>query len=226
MFTQADSLSRGKVPRMNCILFDWDGVLADSQRLYYELYVAVGRHYGKPLPIASEQEFRDWYEPRWEENYYQMGFTPEELPAALEWAIQWLDYSKVELFPPVPAMLRALGAEYPMAIVSTTPSPMIRARLQAAGLDGIFRQITGGEDGSSEKVEKIELTLERLGTRRGVMVGDTRLDIEAAAHHGLATIAASYGWQSPARVLAAGPTYEAARPEALEGVVRQALTEL
>lgn len=201
-------------------------MLADSQRLYYELYVAVGEHFGKKLPIASETEFRDWYEPRWEENYYQMGFTPEELPAALEWAIQWLDYTKVELFPPVPAMLRALAREHPVAIVSTTPSSIIRSRLQAAGLEGLFGQITGGEDGSSEKVEKIELTLSRLGTRRGVMVGDTRLDIEAGAHHGLATVAASYGWQSPARVLAAGPTYEAARPEALEGAVRQALAGL
>lgn len=200
--------------------------MADSQRMYFELYVAVGKHFGKVVPIASEQEFRDWYEPRWEENYYQMGFTAEELPGALEWALAWLDYARVELFPTVPEMLRSLAAEWPMAVVSTTPSPVIRERLRAAGLENVFRLITGGEDGSSEKVAKIDLTLERLGIRRGVMVGDTRLDIEAAGHHGLTTVAATYGWQSPARVLAAGPTFQAARPEELEGVVRQALQKV
>ncbi|GMU56138.1 MAG: hypothetical protein AMXMBFR33_52840 [Candidatus Xenobia bacterium] len=208
---------------MKCILFDWDGVLADSLTHYFELYQAVSRHFQKPLPIHSPQEFREWYEPRWEENYYEMGFSAEELPAALEWAINWLDYSRVQLFAPVPAMLRRLAAEWPMAIVSTTPSPIIRQRLAKEGLEELFRLVTGGEDGSSEKVEKIDLTLARLGLRHGVMVGDTRLDVEAAAHHGLKTVAATYGWQSPARVLAARPDLTAERPEELEAVVRQAL---
>lgn len=211
---------------MTCILFDWDGVLADSQRLYYELYRAVGEHFGKPVPIGSEAEFRDWYEPRWEQNYYQMGFTAEELSGALAWALDYLDYSKVELFPGVPAMLRSLAREWPMAIVSTTPSPMIRERLKAEGLEDLFRLVKGGEDGSSEKIEKIDHTLQLMGTRRGVMVGDTPLDIESAAHHGLTTVAATYGWMSPARVLVAGPTYEAATPDRLEDVVRKALENM
>ncbi len=194
--------------------------------MYFRLYRALAENFGKTAPVDSEQGFRDWYEARWEDNYYAMGFTPEELPAALQWAVDWLDYTKVQLFPGVPAMLRSLSAEWPLAVVSTTPSPLIRERLAAAGLQDVFRLVTGGEDGSSEKVEKIDLTLERLGTRRGLMVGDTVMDIESAAHHGLTTVAASYGWQSPARVLAAGPTYEAASPDQLEEIIRQAMRTL
>ncbi|MEW6277090.1 MAG: HAD family hydrolase [Candidatus Eremiobacterota bacterium] len=215
-----------------CLLWDWDGVLADSLGLYFELYREVCRHFGKRLPIRNRQEFRDWYEPRWELNYLEMGFSQEGLDQALQFALDWLDYSKVDLFPGVPAMLAGLAAEVPMAIVSTTPSPMIRGRLQAFGLEACFRLITGGEDGSSEKVEKIRQTLDSLGCSvaetpcRGVMVGDTRLDIEAARQHGLRTVAVTYGWQSPARVLEAGPDRRVDRPEDLESVVRGALSDL
>jgi phosphoglycolate phosphatase len=100
---------------------------------------------------------------------------------------------------------------------------MIRARLADEGLEGMFDVYTGGEDGNSDKIQKIGQTLAKLRCTEGVMVGDTQLDVECARHHGLTTVAVTYGWVSPERVLAAKPDYRVDDPRDLEDRLRQIL---
>lgn len=208
---------------MNAILLDFDGVLVDSTTLYLDLYREACRRWNKTLPIDSVQEFRDWYNPRWEENYYQMGFSEQEFQEVLAWSAGHLDYMKAQLFPGVPQTLRNLAAEYRLAVVSTTPSGLIQRRLAAEGLDGLMALIKGGDDGLSEKVEKIQDTLRHLGVRHGVMVGDTPLDVEAGRANGLRTVAVTYGWCSHRRVHDSRPDVVVDEPGGLEAAIRQAL---
>jgi len=208
---------------MKAILLDWDGVLCDSLAMYYELYQEACRIWKHPLPVDDLQHFLEWYNPRWEENYYEMGFTPEEFQEVLKWSENWLDYSRAALFPEVPENLRRWGAQAPMAIVSTTPSSLIRQRLRQAGLEQCFQQVTGGEDGCSAKREKVARTLHQLGACGGVMVGDTPLDIDAGQFNGLSTVGVTYGWVSPHRIRAALPTTLVERPEDLFQAVLQCL---
>lgn len=201
---------------MKAILLDWDGVLCDSLPLYYELYNEACRLWKKQFPMQDLTQFLEWYNPRWEQNYFEMGFSSKEFSEVQAWSEKWLDYSKAHLFPGIADNLRRWSELGAMAIVSTTPSPLIRARLQAeAGLDACFRHFTGGEDGNSEKRQKVAITLETLGVTEGVMVGDTPLDVDAGHHNGLKTVGVTYGWVSPRRVREAGPTLLVERPEDL-----------
>lgn len=201
---------------MKAILLDWDGVLCDSLPLYYELYNEACRLWKKQFPMQDLTQFLEWYNPRWEQNYFEMGFSSQEFAEVQAWSEKWLDYSRAPLFPGVADNLRRWSERGAMAIVSTTPSPLIRARLQAeSGLDGFFRHFTGGEDGNSEKREKVAMTLRCLGASEGVMVGDTPLDVDAGQHNGLKTIGVTYGWVSPQRVREAAPTRLVERPEDL-----------
>jgi phosphoglycolate phosphatase len=205
---------------MHAILLDWDGVLVDSVELYLDLYREACRRWGKELPISTAEEFRHWYNPHWEQNYFQMGFTPEELKQVMRFSQTHLDYGKVHFYPGIPAALRSLAGDYPLAIVSTTPATLIRARLEAEGLADLMTRITGGDDDSSEKVEKIRQTMARLGVTTGVMVGDTPLDIEAGRHHGLGTVAVTYGWCAASRVRASNPDRLVETPAGLEAAIR------
>lgn len=209
---------------MKAILLDFDGVLVDSATLYLDLYREACRRWNKTLPIDSVEEFRDWYNPRWEENYYEMGFSEEEFQEVLAWSAEHLDYMKAKLFPGVPETLRNLAAEYPLAVVSTTPSGLIQRRLAVEGLDGLLALIKGGDDGLSEKVEKIKDTLRQLGVQDGVMVGDTPLDVEAGRENGLRTVAVTYGWCSHRRVHDSRPDVHIDEPAQLETAIREALT--
>ncbi len=209
---------------MKALLLDWDGVLCNSLNLYYDLYIEACRLWKKHFPIQSIEEFLEWYNPRWEENYFEMGFSPVEFAQVQEWCSEWLDYSRAPLFPGVAENLLSWSQRAPMAIVSTTPSNLIRQRLRLhPGLEECFQHFTGGEDGCSEKRLKVALTLHRLGLQDGVMVGDTPLDIDAGFHNGLKTVGVTYGWVSPSRVRQAQPTRLVERPEDLDRAVLDCL---
>lgn len=255
---------------MKAILLDWDGVLCDSRKLYYDLYFEAARRWDKKMPIQTMEEFLEWYNPRWEENYYEMGFTTREFEEVQVWSDAYLDYNSAPLFPGIADNLRRWSEVAPLAIVSTTNSALIRQRMRAelglqtitlghgpqgdpvggpppqppvvavragqgtpeealhqkaeeASLDSYFQHFTGGEDGSSAKREKVARTLEILGVRQGVMVGDTPLDVDAGKFNGLKTVAVSYGWVSAARVRQAGPDIIVDRPEDLYQAVLDSL---
>lgn len=213
---------------MKAILLDWDGVLCDSRTLYYELYFEAARRWNKKMPIQTMEEFLEWYNPRWEENYYEMGFSPEEFQEVQIWSDEYLDYNSAPLFPGIAENLRRWSEVAPLAIVSTTNSALIRRRMRAesgpqAALDSYFRHFTGGEDGSSAKREKVARTLEILGVKDGVMVGDTPLDVDAGQFNGLKTVGVTYGWVSASRVRQAGPHYLVDRPEDLYQTVLDSL---
>lgn len=209
---------------MKAILLDWDGVLCDSRALYYDLYFEACRRWNKKMPISTVDEFLEWYNPRWEENYYEMGFSPQEFAEVQVWSDEYLDYASAPLFPGVVENLRRWSELAPIAIVSTTASSLIRQRLrQEPGLEGLFRHFTGGEDGSSAKREKVGRTLGILGATQGVMVGDTPLDVDAGKFNGLKTVGVTYGWVSQARVRQTGPDFLVDRPEDLYQAVLDSL---
>jgi phosphoglycolate phosphatase-like HAD superfamily hydrolase len=123
---------------MKAILLDWDGVLCDSRTLYYELYIEAARRWNKKFPINSIEEFLEWYNPRWEENYYEMGFSVQEFEEVQAWSDKWLDYASAPLFPGIAENLRRWAEVAPLAIVSTTHSQLIRQRMrQELGLQTV-----------------------------------------------------------------------------------------
>lgn len=218
---------------MKAILLDWDGVLCDSRSLYYDLYLEATRLWDKKLPINSLEEFQAWYNPRWEENYYEMGFSADEFQEVQIWADKWLDYSKAPLFPGITECLRNWSAIAPLAIVSTTNSRLIRQRMReethdqttstGTGLESYFKHFTGGEDGSSAKRDKVASTLKILGVTQGVMVGDTPLDVDAGQFNKLKTVGVTYGWVSRERMYQARPDFLVHHPQDLYQAVLDSL---
>ena len=203
----------------SALLLDWDGVLCDSLQLYFNFYRESCRRFHHAFPIADLDEFRTWYDPRWEQNYRDLGFSPEEFSEALKFWESDVQYSNSSLFPGVAENLRRWSEEVPLAIVSTTPSSKIRERLRADDLERFFAHFTGGEDGDSSKRGKVRATLAALGVETGVMVGDTPLDIDAGRFNGLKTVGVSYGWVTLERMRAATPTRLVEAPSQLGDVV-------
>ncbi len=190
---------------MKAVLFDWDGVLVDSTVMYYEIYCQLCEHYDKYLPIHSVEEFREWYNPAWENNYFEMGFTRDDLPMVSDFVHEHIDYAPLQIFPGVPEVLADLATTYKIAIVSTTPKEAIWNRLEADNLGRYIDFITGN-DGVSEKTAKIANTLQLLGCKEAVMVGDTPLDISSGQANSLPTVGTTYGWVTPHRIHEAKPS--------------------
>jgi phosphoglycolate phosphatase-like HAD superfamily hydrolase len=70
-------------------------------------------------------------------------------------------------------------------------------------------------DGSKPEPDLIEVTLEAVGTSRGVLVGDTPYDVESAARAGLKCIGLRSGGYSEAELVEAGAALVVDAPEDL-----------
>jgi phosphoglycolate phosphatase-like HAD superfamily hydrolase len=206
------------------IILDWDGVIADSLGLYVNLYQQVCKHFGRGTPPSDAATFRRWYQPRWETNYLDMGYTEAELEEVIRYANTQVRYDQTPLFDEVVDALRDLEGRVALGICSTSDSRLIRDRLALAGLERAFAAVVGGEDGGSDKVARFALAAQLLDVEhhQAVAVGDTPHDVECGQHWGMTTVGVTYGWCEAERVAAARPHHLIASPQEL----RACLTKL
>lgn len=211
---------------MRAVIFDWDGVLADSGEMYFLAYAKICEIYHKRLPVDSLEGFRRWYNPAWENNYLEMGFTREEIPEALAATFRFVDYDRVAVYPHTDEVLEYLQARnIPMAVLSTTPEDTIRRRLRQEELERYFTLISG-YGGDSSKDRRLARLLKELRCSRGIMIGDTHLDIRAGRVNRLKTVGTAYGWITPERLQSSNPDVLVLSPDRLLESVQQLLTSI
>ena len=203
------------------IFLDWDGVLIDSLHLYLNLFRDLCEAHSKKLPILNREDFRGWYEADWKRNFDSLGFTDGQYEEICSSYPETLSYHDADFFEGVPQMIEELSSQHPLVVVSTAPTENIRSRLEAAGLRKYFERVTGSDDGSTEKTERLATLLDDYQTQRGVMVGDTDLDIIAGRENGLVTVGVSYGWISETRMSRVEPDHLVAKPGDLASTLRE-----
>ena len=189
------------------LIFDWDGVIADSGTYFLEVYNKVCSKFGREFHIKNFKEFQQWYDSKWENNFYRLGFSPEELPPAMSYVTEIVKYDDVKLFPEAIEMLLQLKKDYNMAVASTTPSYKIKKKLEEEKLTHLFSFISGGEDRKSEKVMKILKVVDyfNIAPENCIMVGDTVMDMVSASEVGIKGIAITCGWNSRDRLEEVSP---------------------
>lgn len=207
------------------VFLDWDGVLVDSLALYFDLFRNLCEQYQKDFPISTVAEFRDWYEPNWELNFEELGFTSLQYQQICSTYPSTLDYGAASFFLGVKELIEELSSKHPLVVVSTAPTANIKERLSSSGLLNHFDLVTGSDDGSTDKANRIGQLLSQYEGAVGVMVGDTDLDIEAGKINGMKTIGVTYGWLSESRVRKAEPNFIVTQPTSLQQTVEEALAE-
>ncbi len=166
---------------VEAVLFDFDGVLLDSEPLHF----ACWRELLEPLGVPM-----DW------ETYRRhcVGVSDRETLAlfgaranpAVPLDRLWAEYGrKNELFreravtdPPLPADTRRLLDElrdYRLAVVSSSGRAEVEPVLEAAGIRRYFGVVICGEDVKRHKPdpEPYRLAAERLGVRHALVVEDS-----------------------------------------------------
>lgn len=207
------------------VIFDWDGVIADSLDLFYAVYDKTCARFDLHLPVASTAAFRGWYNARWEQNFFDMGVTEEHIDEVLDHARSLADYDAVRLFPEVVAAIQDLSTHTRVGIASTTDAARIRGKLAREGLLHLFGVVVGGEEGGSDKIARYGDALVALGADgpRSVGVGDTPLDVHCARHWGMRTVGVTYGWIDETRVAQAEPDRLVHHPAEVEAAIRALL---
>jgi HAD superfamily hydrolase (TIGR01549 family) len=202
------------------ILFDIDGTLVDStyhhaiawQRAFdrnelpiplWRIHRTIGMGGDKLVTVVAgddvEKRLGDTLRDQWREEYVQIKAEVAPLPGATE-------------------LIHALTkAGYLVALASSGEPEFADEALDDLDIrDDVTALKTSDDvDGSKPEPDLIEVTLEAIGTTRGVLVGDTPYDVESAARAGLKCIGVRSGGYSEAELVEAGAVLVADGPEEL-----------
>ena len=184
---------------MTAVVFDFDGVLADSEGLHLRAFQETFAARGWSLAERDYAERYLGYDDRTTMAAYLRDHAlpvrselVEELTREKAQAFDRLLSSAPVLYPSAPACVRALAARFPLAIASGSLRAEITGILERAGLLAAFRGIVSAEDvGRSKPAPDPYLRAAdvlRVRPHDCVAVEDSHWGIDAARDAGMKTI--------------------------------------
>lgn len=143
---------------ITAFIFDLDGVIFDSERAVYREWKLLSEKYGfsnldepyvKCIGVNAQttrQIFLDYYGKDFPYDAYNAERTRNYH--------EKYDQGRLPLKPGIRELLETLSRRgFPAAIASSTRTQTVLAEIQAAGLEGYFRHIIGGDQVSRSKPE-------------------------------------------------------------------------
>ena len=201
---------------VDAVIFDLDGVLADSRvaftRCVNAALVAAG------VPERAPDELHRFLGPPLRSTFAHLTGDDALADGCLEvYRARYRAHSAAETTVPdgVADAVAALSERMPLAVATSKPRPLAVPLIEALGLLDRFAVVEGPAlDAHLEpKAETIGRALQGLPAgARPVMVGDTRFDVEGAHAHGLQCIGVLWGIGSEEELRDAGADAIVATP--------------
>jgi phosphoglycolate phosphatase len=202
---------------MALILFDFDGVLADTiadmLRFAQEVCDELGVKHTVVQTDLSELEVMSFA------TFGRACEMPEDLVdefvrrCTMKFAEK---KSPPAIFHGLREVVRKLAKGHVLAVVSGNTEGNVRTFLEQHGLEGCFRAVYG-VDMPGSKAEKILMAKSQFGSEAGMvfMVGDSLSDVHAAREAGVKSIVVGWGHQSLGRLVGTVPDHVARVPKEL-----------
>ena len=184
------------------IIFDFDGVLADSLQTCLAACNAAAEAQGAEWEFR-EDAFATLHPLTFEALAERHDLDPECFAGNVAEAVS-SSPEKPIVFEGIEQALSELAKSHRLAVVSASHASVIRSVLSTSGADLHMRQIIGG-DTQGAKAEKIARLVADLPFEPHVMVGDAVSDLVAARDAGIKAIAVTWGWQSASHLAAQDP---------------------
>ena len=172
------------------ILFDFDGVIADSFRTAFEIQKIICPHLTEGIYRKRfEGNINDWEEPinvHTEECRHDIDFFTEYSPRMK---------NEVQIVPEMKDIIIELGRNYTLIIISSTITSPIQEFLERHDLANHFVQIMGN-DVHKSKIEKIKMVFKKYGAEANdcVFITDTLGDMHEAEKMGVGAIGITWGF--------------------------------
>ncbi|NUN47439.1 MAG: HAD-IA family hydrolase [Candidatus Brocadiae bacterium] len=188
------------------LIFDLDGTLADTRADIAASANAALRAVGlEPIPAERITGFiGDGASVLMERCV--AGRRELHGAALAAWAAHYGEHllDTTVLYPGVEATLAALPG--PLAVLTNKPEGMARRMLAALGLAGRFQAVIGGDTLPVKKPDPAGVTriLEATGAPRGVLIGDSTVDLATARAAGIPFWGAGWGFSGAAALREAG----------------------
>lgn len=215
---------------MATLFFDLDGTLIDSAVGITRCVAHALESMGEPVP--PQHELRRWIGPTLRESFGPLLKDEERTEQAVRLYRERFDshgWTEHEAYPGIGDAVEALvSAGHRLAVVTAKYEDHARRIVEHLPFGHHFEDVIGAtEDGRiSHKPELIAEALRRLGLAAdGIsMIGDRRMDIEGARHHGMASVGVLWGFGGEAELSTAGADRLARAPHELPGLFAAAVS--
>lgn len=203
------------------LFFDLDGTLIDSEVGITRCIVHAFERMQHPAPTAAV--LRGWIGPSLRTSFTPVFNDARKVEQAVDFYRERFEtegWREHEVFADIEATVRALKARgHRLAVVTAKNEPHARRIVDHLPFGGCFDDVIGATpDGvRSSKPQLVAEALSRLSVApaRCWMIGDRRMDIEGARHHGLRSIGVLWGFGGADELRAAGAGALAGRPHDL-----------
>ena len=193
------------------ILFDFDGVIADSFRPAFEIQKMICPHLTEDMYRKRfEGNINDWEEPisvHTEECRHDIDFFTEYIPRMKK---------EVQIMPEMKSVIIDLEKNFNLVVISSTITSPIQEFLEGRDLANHFVQIMGN-DVHKSKVEKIKMVFERYDVKAQdcVFITDTLGDMREAEKMDIGSIGITWGFHMPETLLRGKPFRLVEKPKEL-----------
>lgn len=182
--------------KKRAVVFDFDGVVADSWKLHVSSWQKALKKHGAKLDQEALEKALGWTSPETAEvlvKELDLKVSADEI--AHEKSTIMLEDSKQKMpkMPGIDAAIKRLRPDYALAVVSGRKQILVGPALKRYGLGGAFDLVVTSEDrepdaGLSDLLASVP---KRLDVRKdqAVLVDDSRNGLLAAERAGLGTIA-------------------------------------
>jgi phosphoglycolate phosphatase len=205
--------------------FDLDGTLIDSA-------VGITRCVAYALekmqqPVPPEAALRKWIGPSLRTSFGPLFNDAQRVEQAVELyreRFEVLGWQEHDIYAGIGEVVQGLhAAGHRLAVVTAKNEPHAQRIIEHLPFGGCFEDVIGATpDGSrSEKPQLIAEALQRLSLAPAQcwMIGDRRMDIEGARHHGMRNVGVLWGFGGREELLAAGAGRLAETPDELAAVL-------
>ena len=192
------------------VMFDFDGVIADSLDDQTRAFVETLRSHGLH-DLATRSTFLDFTQTNWFEALAKAD-VPRHVVREVEDAFEAAP--SPELFPEMAAVIERLAAANPVIVITSSRTSVVEGILEDHGVRGIAEVIGG--DREPNKTRKIRAVRRQYGESLPAWyVCDTVGDVHEAREAGAGTVGVAWGWHGEERLLGAVPDRIAHHPSDL-----------
>jgi phosphoglycolate phosphatase len=188
------------------LIFDFDGVLADSLNVFEACVQAACRESGVSAP-ADRAAFLRLFDGNMFAGLQAAGVPASVLPSLIGALRRHLEARAGEyrLWPGVPETLVRLAQTSDIFVVTSGIAGVVAGVLQRHRVTCV-RRILGAEEGTG-KVEKIRMAAATCLGKSFFYVGDTCGDVLEGRAAGAHTVAAAWGWHDATRLRTTRPDH-------------------
>lgn len=192
---------------MSLVLFDYDGVIADSLDAHVKSFLAAFRENGC-TKVNTLQDVLDLYEGNVYRSMAALDLSEEEIDRILDSynARQALLLDQIRIFPQIRELFSDLvSAGHRVYIITSNTAKAVSRVLSEREIPGV-EKVMGSETAKS-KIKKIHMAMDWHPDLKAYYIGDTKGDIYEGRLAGAATVGVAWGWHGPDKLLESQPDH-------------------